>query len=78
MADALWKEDKKDSEDWSWLEVEDKAIPELVATVPQFWEDMRALMRLMKGDKPPLKQARGKKTAQALYGFGDVFSSGFG
>jgi hypothetical protein len=55
MTGALWKEEKKDEEDWSWLKVEDEEIPDPVATVPQFREDVRALMHLMKVDKPPLK-----------------------
>jgi hypothetical protein len=32
----------------------------------------------MKADKPPLKGARGKKTALAYYDFGDASGSGFG
>jgi hypothetical protein len=77
MAEALWKEENKDNEDWDRNKVESEAIPELVSAVPRFREDVRALRRLMKADKPPLKRSLGKKTARAYYGFGDASGSGF-
>jgi hypothetical protein len=78
IAEALWKEENKDGKDWDRNEGESEAIPELVCAVPRFREDVRALRRLMKAEKPPLKGARGMKTAQANYGFGDASGSGFG
>jgi hypothetical protein len=78
MAEALWKEEKKDDEDWDRSVVKIEAIPELVSAVPRFREGVRALRWLMKADKPPLKGARGTKTAGAYYGFGDASGSGFG
>jgi hypothetical protein len=78
MAEALWKEENMDDKDWDRNEVESEAIPELVSAVPRFREDVRALRRLMKADKPPLKGARATKTARTYYGFGNVFGSGFG
>jgi hypothetical protein len=78
MAEALWKEETKDEEDWDRNEVESEAIPELVSAVPRFREDVRALRRVMKADKPPLKGAQATKTARAYYGFGDASGSGFG
>jgi hypothetical protein len=50
--EAVWKEERKEDEDWSRAEVNMKEIPELVEAVPRFWDDVRALRQLKKADKP--------------------------
>jgi hypothetical protein len=50
----------------------------LFKAVPRFTEDIQALQRLMKADKPPLEHAWCKRTVKAYYGFGDASRSGFG
>ncbi len=67
----------KGEEEWDGAEVEAEPVPEWVAAVPRFRDDVKALMRLTKGDKPPLKGVRGKKNARAFYGFLDASGSGF-
>jgi hypothetical protein len=76
MAEALWKEERKEDKDWDRSKVESEAILELVSALPRFQEDVRVLRGLMKADKPPLQGARG--TARAYYGFGNASGSGFG
>jgi hypothetical protein len=75
---TLFKDKKKEGKDWSRHQVKDKEIPELVAAVSSFREEVRALMGLMKGDKAPLKRVRRKKSGRDVYGFGDASGSGFG
>jgi hypothetical protein len=36
LAEALWKEERKDNEDWDRNKVDSEAIPELVSAVPRF------------------------------------------
>jgi hypothetical protein len=55
--------------------VEAKEIPDRVAAIPRFKEDVGALILVTSSAKPPLKRAQGKKTARAYYGFGDASGS---
>jgi hypothetical protein len=78
MAKSLWEEIKKEDEDWSHAKVEEEEVPVYVEAVPRFKDDIWALQTLMGPEKPPLKRARTKKTANVFYGFGDASGSGFG
>jgi hypothetical protein len=80
MAKSLWEEIKREDEDWSGAEAGREEVPENdnVVAVPRFKEDIRALHTLMGFEKPPLKQAQSKQTANMFYGFGDASGSGFG
>jgi hypothetical protein len=50
----------------------------MVALVPRFLYNMKALTRLKDFEKPPLEKIRASKTAFAGYGFGDASGCRFG
>jgi hypothetical protein len=57
MAEAFWKE-KPEDEDWDRQELDDEVVPEFVAAVPRFKDDVEVLIHLRKGDKPLETRAR--------------------
>jgi hypothetical protein len=63
IAESLRREERKDDKEWDGAEVGPEPVPEWVAAVPCFREDIQALRQLMKGDKPPVKGVQGTKTA---------------
>jgi hypothetical protein len=76
---SLWKLKREEVGDLKQGNVEEEEIPDDVVAVPRLQNDaVLTLQRLMSAEAPPLKRARGRKTAKAFYGFGDASGSGFG
>jgi hypothetical protein len=67
----------KDNGDWP-DDYDSTKGPVTVQAVPRLTHDIRAMEVLTQGALPILRRVRGRKTARALYGFGDASQAAFG
>jgi len=87
-----WR-DNRDSEGWrlspkelrfslankeDFAPEKEKGAPATVMAVPRLKKDIEALLELSVSMEPPLRLVRAKRSAMAIFGFGDASGSGFG
>ena len=73
--DQDWDPSEEEEEE---EEPEHPDAPDTVTASPRFFDDVGAMLSLLKGDAPPVAQLRSRFIISVIFGFGDASGTGLG